>query len=209
MERLLLLLAVLPATAAPGLSVTSHIITGIEGGSVSVQCHFDRYLNTNVKYWCSGKVWSSCKIIQRSTVKQRDEDKISISNDRTRGVFTVTVRRLEKKDAGWYWCGIERAGTDEGIQLNLIVDEAARSTTITHQATTEQTSTSDPTSTDTGQPESTLPPAGTSDNSHSQGRIPKNGEESSAWEFWTVWAALRWLLCAALLGSAALVYKDP
>ncbi|KAK6490432.1 CMRF35-like molecule 3 [Huso huso] len=164
MERLLLLLAVLPATAAPGLSVTSHIITGIEGGSVSVQCHYDRYLNTNVKYWCSGKVWSSCKIIQRSTVKQRDEDKISISDDRTRGVFTVTVRRLEKKDAGWYWCGIERAGTDEGIQLNLSIDEAARSTTITHQATTEQTSTSDPTSTETRHPESTSPPAGTSEN---------------------------------------------
>ncbi|RXM99720.1 WD repeat-containing protein KIAA1875 [Acipenser ruthenus] len=110
-------------TGASGLSVTSRFITGIEGGSVSVQCHYDRYLNTNVKYWCSGKVWSSCKIIQRSTVKQRDEDKISISDDRTQGVFTVTVRRLEKKDSGWYWCGIQRAGTDEGIQLNLSIDE--------------------------------------------------------------------------------------
>ncbi|KAK1172211.1 CMRF35-like molecule 3 [Acipenser oxyrinchus oxyrinchus] len=205
MERLLLLLAVLPVTGAPRLSVTSHFMTGIEGGSVSVQCHYDRYLDTNVKYWCRGEVWSSCKIIQRSDEKQRDEDKVSISDDRTLGVFTVTVRRLEKKDAGWYWCGIERAGTDEGIQLNLIVDEAARSTTITQQPTTEQTSTSDPPSTEARQPDSTSPPAGTSENSHSQGRIPKNGEESSAWEFWTVWAALRWLLCAAVLSSAALV----
>ncbi|MGH0168943.1 UNVERIFIED_CONTAM: hypothetical protein FKN15_063928 [Acipenser sinensis] len=124
MERLLLLLAVLPATGAPALSVTSHIITGIEGGSVSVQCHYDLYFDTNVKYLCRGEVWSSCKIIQRFNEKQRDEDKISISDDRTRGVFTVTVRRLEKKDAGQYWCGIDRAVTDEGIQLNLIVDEA-------------------------------------------------------------------------------------
>ncbi|KAK1172210.1 CMRF35-like molecule 3 [Acipenser oxyrinchus oxyrinchus] len=99
-----------------------------------------------------------------SDEKQRDEDKVSISDDRTLGVFTVTVRRLEKKDAGWYWCGIERAGTDEGIQLNLIVDEAARSTTITQQPTTEQTSTSDPTSTEARQPDSTSPPAGTSEN---------------------------------------------
>ncbi|XP_041102518.1 CMRF35-like molecule 5 [Polyodon spathula] len=205
MELLLLLLVVPAPTGAPRLSVTSHLITGNEGGSVSFQCHYDRYYDTNVKYWCRGYVWSSCKEIQRSSEKHRDEDKVSISDDRTQGIFTVTVRRLEKKDADWYWCGIERGGTDEGILLNLQVADALRSTTTTCQPTTEQTSTSDPTSTEAQQPESTSPLAGTNDNSHSQGRIPKNGEESPAWEFWTVWVVLRWLLCAALLGSAALV----
>ncbi|XP_041102538.1 CMRF35-like molecule 3 isoform X3 [Polyodon spathula] len=171
----LLLLAVLAPTGAPGLSVTSYLITGNEGGSVSFQCYYDRYYDTNVKYWCRGYVWSSCKEIQRSSEKHRDENKVSISDDRTQGIFTVTVRRLEKKDADWYWCGIERVGTDEGILLNLQVADAATSTTTTCQPTTEQTSTSDPTSTEAQQPESTSPPADTSDNN--QGSQKKEGPE--------------------------------
>ncbi|XP_041102537.1 CMRF35-like molecule 7 isoform X2 [Polyodon spathula] len=162
------------STGAPGLSVTSYLITGNEGGSVSFQCYYDRYYDTNVKYWCRGYVWSSCKEIQRSSEKHRDENKVSISDDRTQGIFTVTVRRLEKKDADWYWCGIERVGTDEGILLNLQVADAT-STTTTCQPTTEQTSTSDPTSTEAQQPESTSPPADTSDNN--QGSQKKEGPE--------------------------------
>ncbi|MGH0132841.1 UNVERIFIED_CONTAM: hypothetical protein FKN15_050889 [Acipenser sinensis] len=118
------------ADGAGASKVWLNAIDGInsyEGGSVSVQCRYDRYFNTNVKYWCRGKVWSSCKVIQRSHEKQREEDKVSISDNRTQGVFTVTVRRLEKKDADWYWCGIERVGIDEGTLLNLKVADAGGS----------------------------------------------------------------------------------
>ncbi|KAK1173889.1 CMRF35-like molecule 3 [Acipenser oxyrinchus oxyrinchus] len=126
-----LLLATLQGAGASKVWLnTINRINGYEGGSVSVQCHYDLYFNTNVKYWCRGKVWRSCKVIQRSHEKQREEDKVSISDDRTRGVFTVTVRRLEKKDADWYWCGIDRAVTDEGIQLNLKVADATAVSTV-------------------------------------------------------------------------------
>ncbi|XP_041103293.1 CMRF35-like molecule 1 [Polyodon spathula] len=124
--HLLILLATLQGAGASKVwLIASNMINSYEGGPVSVQCHYDRYLDTNVKYWCRGYVWGSCEVIQRSNRNQRDEDKVSISDNRTQGIFTVTVRRLEKKDADWYWCGIERVGIDEGILLNLRVDDAS------------------------------------------------------------------------------------
>ncbi|KAK1173888.1 microtubule-associated protein 4-like [Acipenser oxyrinchus oxyrinchus] len=132
---------------------TINRINGYEGGSVSVQCHYDLYFNTNVKYWCRGKVWRSCKVIQRSHEKQREEDKVSISDDRTRGVFTVTVRRLEKKDADWYWCGIDRAVTDEGIQLNLKVADGKKKVLEPASAKTLELSPAVPSKVETKHPE--------------------------------------------------------
>ncbi|KAK6492111.1 CMRF35-like molecule 3 [Huso huso] len=127
----LLLLATLQGAGASKVWLNAiDGINGYKGGSVSVQCHYDRYFITNVKYWCRGKVWHSCKVIQRSHEEQREEDKVSISDNRTQGVFTVTVRRLENKDADWYWCGIERVGIDEGTLLNLKVADATAVSTV-------------------------------------------------------------------------------
>ncbi|RXM27090.1 hypothetical protein EOD39_5650 [Acipenser ruthenus] len=38
--------------------------------------------------------------------------------------FNVTVRRLEKKDAGWYWCAVQKGGADERIPLYLTVTDS-------------------------------------------------------------------------------------
>ncbi|XP_041103247.1 CMRF35-like molecule 7 [Polyodon spathula] len=122
MKFLILLLATLPDT--------SHSITGWEGRSVSVQCDYDKYYKDYEKYWCKGKYWSSCII-------QRNEDKVSISDNKTQGVLTVTVRRLEKGDEGQYWCGIKKTLYDINIPVYLKVADVPITTTVPVPTSTE------------------------------------------------------------------------
>ncbi|KAK1173907.1 CMRF35-like molecule 3 isoform X2 [Acipenser oxyrinchus oxyrinchus] len=118
MKFLILLLVTLPDTA-----VTSRSITGWEGGSVSIQCDYDQYYKDHEKYWCKRKDWSACII-------QRNEDKVSISDNKTQGVFTVTVRRLEKGDEDQYWCAIETMFYDINIPVYLKVADVPVTTTV-------------------------------------------------------------------------------
>ncbi|KAK1173910.1 CMRF35-like molecule 8 [Acipenser oxyrinchus oxyrinchus] len=110
----------------PGLSVTSNLITGSEGGSASVSCQYAQLYTKHVKYWCGGREWASCKTLARTDTPQTGGEKVSISDDNGNlpRFFTVTVRRLEKKDAGWYWCAVQIGGVDERIPLYLTVTDA-------------------------------------------------------------------------------------
>ncbi|MGH0163777.1 UNVERIFIED_CONTAM: hypothetical protein FKN15_062280 [Acipenser sinensis] len=113
----------------PGLSVTSNLITGSEGGSASVSCQYAQLYTEHVKYWCRGREWASCETLVRTDTPQTGGEKVSISDDKVKfpRFFTVTVRRLEKKDAGWYWCAIQKVGADERIPLYLTVTDDASS----------------------------------------------------------------------------------
>ncbi|MGH0154513.1 UNVERIFIED_CONTAM: hypothetical protein FKN15_035821 [Acipenser sinensis] len=113
-----------PRTAALGsssLSVVSKSVTKQEKQTLAVHCHYDQYYRSYVKYWCKGDKWHYCSSLKRTGSPETPGDKITIRDDQTRGVFTVTMRGLEKEDAGWYWCAIEKLWSDLGISLNLTV----------------------------------------------------------------------------------------
>uniref|UniRef100_A0A3Q2CPZ9 Immunoglobulin V-set domain-containing protein n=1 Tax=Cyprinodon variegatus TaxID=28743 RepID=A0A3Q2CPZ9_CYPVA len=81
-------------------------ITGIEGNPVTITCSHS-YADTNIKYFCRDPCDNADVLIKsngQQTEKYRIEDKGN--------TFYVTISNLEKKDAGIYWCGIERVGAD-------------------------------------------------------------------------------------------------
>ncbi|XP_036373570.1 CMRF35-like molecule 9 [Megalops cyprinoides] len=89
------------STGSPGLSVLNNTVVGEEGGSVSIQCLYSDSLKERGKKWCRSGDWSSCMTAGGTGISQHAS--VQISDDR-RGEFNVTVRRLERKDTGWYWC---------------------------------------------------------------------------------------------------------
>ncbi|XP_036374271.1 polymeric immunoglobulin receptor-like [Megalops cyprinoides] len=97
----------------PGLWVDQQEVTGVEGGSVRVQCRYSNRGDT--KKWC--RSWGSCVAGNSGNVR--------ISDDRLNNVFTVTVRRLERKDTGWYWC----AAGDLQIPVHITVTQPATAVT--------------------------------------------------------------------------------
>ncbi|XP_036374457.1 polymeric immunoglobulin receptor-like [Megalops cyprinoides] len=84
-----------------GLSVWNNMVVGEEGGRLSIQYRYGDSLRYSEKKWCRILDQSSCLTAGRTQTSQHAS--VLVSDDR-RGVLTVTVRRLERKDTGWYWC---------------------------------------------------------------------------------------------------------
>ncbi|MGH0160382.1 UNVERIFIED_CONTAM: hypothetical protein FKN15_039306 [Acipenser sinensis] len=117
--KLLILLAILSGVAAlsgPGQA------NGFLRESVTIQCRYGKDYKDSVKYWCKGQSRISCTTLIRTDALQTN-DTISISDNKTEGVFTVTMRELREEDEERYWCGIERTGYDEGISVYLTVNK--------------------------------------------------------------------------------------
>uniref|UniRef100_H0X075 Immunoglobulin domain-containing protein n=1 Tax=Otolemur garnettii TaxID=30611 RepID=H0X075_OTOGA len=103
-------------------------VSGPEWGSLTVQCHYDSGWESYRKWWCRGAHWSSCKIV---IVTSGSEDEVKIDHLSIRDShkdlrFTVTMEDLRKDDADTYWCGIERSGTDLGVQVKVIITPGER-----------------------------------------------------------------------------------
>ncbi|XP_036374249.1 polymeric immunoglobulin receptor-like [Megalops cyprinoides] len=100
----------------PGLWVDQQEVTGVEGGSVRVQCHYSN--RGDMKKWC--RSGSSCVAGNSGNVR--------ISDD-----FTVTVSGLKMQDTGWYWC----AAGDLQIPVHITVTQPATAVTTSKELTSQ------------------------------------------------------------------------
>ncbi|KAK1330861.1 hypothetical protein QTO34_008803 [Cnephaeus nilssonii] len=113
-------------TIDPGSSVDitgPEAVRGLERGDLTVQCRYDPFWETHLKWWCRGAEWGSCKILVKTNgsafgVKER----VSIRDDQTNHTFTVTMKELRREDTDTYWCGIEKRGTDPGVPVKVTID---------------------------------------------------------------------------------------
>uniref|UniRef100_A0A8C9RXI7 Ig-like domain-containing protein n=1 Tax=Scleropages formosus TaxID=113540 RepID=A0A8C9RXI7_SCLFO len=79
------------------------------GGSLTIPCFYDQEYKQHVKYWCKGRLWTSCSTLVRSDSPQSKSD-VSIADDPDQLVFTVTMTNLQEKDSDTYWCAVEIGG---------------------------------------------------------------------------------------------------
>nr|XP_031302725.1 CMRF35-like molecule 5 [Camelus dromedarius] len=116
-----LLLLLYPGSAA----ITSpKAARGLERGSLTVQCQYGPGYKNYVKWWCRGADWGRCKFFVKTTGSEQEvkKDRVSIKDNQKNRSFTVTMEKLRLNDADTYWCGIERIGTDLGVQIEVTVD---------------------------------------------------------------------------------------
>ncbi|XP_012861717.2 CMRF35-like molecule 1 [Echinops telfairi] len=113
-------------------------VSGPEGGSLSVLCGYDATFKTYNKWWCRGAVWRPCQILVQTTGSEQEvkKDRVSIRDNHKNLTFTVTMEKLRKDDADVYWCGIQRTGTDDGVQMTVSVDPAPTTVPTTTTTTT-------------------------------------------------------------------------
>ncbi|KAJ8339661.1 hypothetical protein SKAU_G00342940 [Synaphobranchus kaupii] len=79
----------------PGLWVDQQEVTGVEGGHVSVLCHYNE--PNSRKSGC--RAGGSC--VEVSSGKSGRSEIKDVSSKK---VFIVTMRELNREDTGWYWC---------------------------------------------------------------------------------------------------------
>nr|XP_023672110.1 polymeric immunoglobulin receptor-like [Paramormyrops kingsleyae] len=106
---------------------TVNTVTVQSGGSVTIPCSYDNTYKQQVKYWCKGSNWSSCTPKVR-TDSPKISNEMSISDNPTKQVFTVTINNLNIGDSGSYWCGVEiSGGSAVGTWVYLSVTEGKMS----------------------------------------------------------------------------------
>ncbi|XP_015851157.1 CMRF35-like molecule 9 isoform X5 [Peromyscus maniculatus bairdii] len=99
-------------------------VSGFEGDKVSLRCTYEKTVRGHRKYWCrqGGIMVSRCTdIVYTSQNQEVAQGRMSIRDNPRELSMTVTMRDLTLKDAGKYWCGIDRLGFDESFEVSLIV----------------------------------------------------------------------------------------
>ncbi|XP_078098258.1 polymeric immunoglobulin receptor-like [Mustelus asterias] len=96
-------------------------VRGIVGSAITIDCHYDVWYRSHVKYWCRG--WTrQCDVVAATN---RQNGRISITENKTQGVFVVTMKDLRSGDAGWYSCGIEELGLNPIYNVKLQISNGA------------------------------------------------------------------------------------
>uniref|UniRef100_A0A8D1ST29 Ig-like domain-containing protein n=1 Tax=Sus scrofa TaxID=9823 RepID=A0A8D1ST29_PIG len=131
--HLLMLLPLLFQLSGSSPVTGPKALRGQERGSLAVQCRYTPGWESHGKWWCRGADWSSCKILVQTTASEPEvkRDRVSIRDDRENRTITVTTEQLRLDDAGIYWCGIARVGTDHGAQVRVTVDPGDDSLNMT------------------------------------------------------------------------------
>uniref|UniRef100_A0A452QXK0 Ig-like domain-containing protein n=1 Tax=Ursus americanus TaxID=9643 RepID=A0A452QXK0_URSAM len=106
------------------LVAVSDAVSGPARGSLTVQCRYEPGWETHSKWWCREVESSKCYILVRTNGSEQEVkgDRVSIKDDQKLRTFTVTMEKLRWDDADSYWCGIERSGTDLGVEVKVTID---------------------------------------------------------------------------------------
>ncbi|KAM7145898.1 CMRF35-like molecule 2 [Macrochelys suwanniensis] len=111
------------AVTGPG---TAH---GRLGGSVSVRCRYGAGYAAYPKFWCRRKVVLCFNhLIFETTGSEAEErwGRVSIRDNHTQRVITVTLENLTLADAGTYLCGVARIGLpNPRDSVEVIISPAA------------------------------------------------------------------------------------
>ncbi|XP_076018480.1 polymeric immunoglobulin receptor isoform X2 [Genypterus blacodes] len=96
-----------------GMSVVNSRMIAGEGSSITVTCLYSERYRESEKKWCRSGDWSSC-----FSTNSDGSDRVAISDDRTRS-FTVTLKKVQLRDTGWYWCAAGQQQVAVHVQVTL------------------------------------------------------------------------------------------
>ncbi|XP_027134148.1 uncharacterized protein LOC104930980 isoform X5 [Larimichthys crocea] len=129
--RILLILAAL--TGIHSITTVSEVSVKA-GGSISIPCLYGSQYINHVKYLCKGYLWNHCSYAFRTD--QQSSGKYSISDDKNRRIFTVTINYLTSEDTH-YWCAVEiNGGSDKRAYFHLSVTRGTPSLYVDRQEIT-------------------------------------------------------------------------
>ncbi|XP_025855479.2 CMRF35-like molecule 1 isoform X2 [Vulpes vulpes] len=107
-----------------------NAVRGLVGGSLTVECRYAPTWKTYSKWWCRGPIWRKCNILVQTKGSEQKvkKNKVSIRDNQKNFTFSVTMEELMQTDTDTYWCGIERSGTDLGVEVKVTIDPAPAET---------------------------------------------------------------------------------
>ncbi|XP_036413438.1 CMRF35-like molecule 5 [Colossoma macropomum] len=118
-------------------------ITGYEGRSLRINCHYPRGNEEQGKYFCRLR-GLPCPDLIRTTVKNSwdEQGRFALFDNTSARFFTLKIFSLHVNDSGKYWCGVDKSLQPDfisGVQITVIVVENSTSA-FTIQNTVETSS---------------------------------------------------------------------
>ncbi|XP_026231258.1 polymeric immunoglobulin receptor isoform X2 [Anabas testudineus] len=114
-----------------GMSAVNSRLSGEEGDSITAECLYSERYRESEKKWCRSGNSSSCLLT--GSEGSYEDTSVAISDDRT-GAFTVTLKKLQLKDTGWYWC----CAGQQQVALHLLVKPRPTTTAVSTTTSTAQ-----------------------------------------------------------------------
>ncbi|XP_007897670.2 uncharacterized protein LOC103182453 isoform X1 [Callorhinchus milii] len=100
-------------------------VTGVVGRAITIDCRYGKQTySRHRKYWCRGHFRSTCKVVIDTRADNGQRGNFSIVDNARDGVFTVTMKNLNTRDTGWYWCGIDKLANDRMFAVKLHISDA-------------------------------------------------------------------------------------
>uniref|UniRef100_A0AAY5EZX6 Ig-like domain-containing protein n=2 Tax=Electrophorus electricus TaxID=8005 RepID=A0AAY5EZX6_ELEEL len=96
---------------------------GYVGGSVNISCNYPEYHNSEPKFLCKSMDTAVCtyEISVKESGRWINEGRMSLYENRTAQILTVTIRDMTEHDSGTYWCGAESDWeSDHGYKAYII-----------------------------------------------------------------------------------------
>ncbi|XP_038675783.1 polymeric immunoglobulin receptor-like [Scyliorhinus canicula] len=98
----------LTTAEASQTQTASIVVRAAVGETITVGCpQAERYKRNNVIWWCKATWGSGCDQISSIDGQKVRNDYRRTSITDTNGKISVTIQKLEEKDTGTYWCGLE------------------------------------------------------------------------------------------------------
>lgn len=90
---------------------------------MSISCKFIRNHTSLQRFFCRGDQPNICvRDGVRVSSNMRTNDRFSVTDETSAGVFTVNINDLTEEDSGKYWCAEERSGSFVFTEVHLHVN---------------------------------------------------------------------------------------
>ncbi|XP_051890650.1 polymeric immunoglobulin receptor-like [Pristis pectinata] len=108
-------------TLSGGLWAEKYL-RGVVGRAITINCHYAATYRSHTKYWCRvcGQL---CTELAQTEGQNGQYRRKSITDNPTRGIFTVTMENIVSEDTGWYRCGITTPDKHPMFDIHLQVSD--------------------------------------------------------------------------------------
>ncbi|XP_072886321.1 polymeric immunoglobulin receptor-like [Hemitrygon akajei] len=97
-------------------------VRGVVGRAVTIDCHYAPMYRSHTKYLC--RMWDhQCTSLVNTKGQNEQYGRMTIRDNRTQGIFTVTMEKLVSNDKGLYKCGITTSGKHPVFDVHLQVSD--------------------------------------------------------------------------------------
>ncbi|XP_072886585.1 polymeric immunoglobulin receptor-like [Hemitrygon akajei] len=97
-------------------------VRGVVGRAVTIDCHYAPMYRSHRKYLC--RMWGhQCTSLVNTNGQNEQSGRMTIRDNTSQGIFTVTMENLVSQDTGHYRCGITTSGKHPVFDVHLQVSD--------------------------------------------------------------------------------------